>query len=92
MPRTFRRGFTDKCFIFYTRIWIAILAIGVVTTVAAPFLNISDLTVINTLVEKTTEAMMVFIGFIVWKAKSENIKKHNKDEYKQFIQEEREWT
>lgn len=75
-----RRGFTDKCFQFYTKVWISVLIIGVVTTVTAPFLNITDLSVINSIVEKTTEAMMVFIGFIVWKAKSENLKKFNKED------------
>ena len=73
-----RRGFTDKCFLFYTKTWIIILIIGVVISVAAPFINITDLSVINTIVEKATEAMMVFIGFIVWKAKSENMKKFNR--------------
>lgn len=75
-----RRGFTDKCFLFYTKTWIIILIMGVVITVAAPFININDLSVINTIVEKATEAMMVFIGFIVWKAKSENMKKFNRED------------
>lgn len=75
-----RRGFTDKCFLFYTKTWIIILIMGVVITVAAPFININDLSVINTIVEKSTEAMMVFIGFIVWKAKSENMKKFNRED------------
>lgn len=74
-----RRGFTDKCFQFYTKVWIAIIVVGILTTICSPFLGITDLSVVNTTVEKATEAMMVFIGFIVWKAKSENISKHNKD-------------
>lgn len=78
--RSRRRGFTDKCFLFYTKTWIIILVMGVVITVAAPFININDLSVINTIVEKATEAMMVFIGFIVWKAKSENMKKFNRED------------
>lgn len=78
--RNRRRGFTDKCFLFYTKTWIIILIVGVVISIAAPFINITDLSVINTIVEKATEAMMVFIGFIVWKAKSENMKKFNRED------------
>lgn len=79
-----KRGFTDKCFLFYTRIWIILIAAGVIITIISPFVGINDLSVINTAVEKSTEAMMVFIGFIVWKAKSENMKKFNREDMIEF--------
>lgn len=77
---TVKRGFTDTCFKLYTSIWITILITSIILTIISPYIGINDLSVINTIVEKTTEAMMVFIGFIVWKAKCENMKKHNKED------------
>ena len=70
------RGFTDRCYILYTKVWVISLIIGILLVLFSGYLNISDLTPVTTLMEKTTEAMMLFTGFIVWKAKNENISKH----------------
>lgn len=70
-----KRGFTDKCFLFFTAIWLVIIVSAIILTINSEKLGIVDLSVINTIVEKTTEAMMVYIGFNIWKTKSENMKK-----------------
>lgn len=70
-----KRGFTDKCFVFFTCVWVLIVITAELLTVFSCKLSICDLSVINTIVEKSTEAMMVYIGFNVWKTKSENMKK-----------------
>lgn len=69
------RGFTDKCFIFFIGVWCINNLYAMVITALAPVLGITDLTAINTILEKGTEALMVFIGFQVWKTKAENMKK-----------------
>ena len=78
MKKLNNRGFTDKCYVLYTTIWILVLIFSCICTVLTSKHEM-DVSVLNTLVEKSTEVMMVFTGFIVWKAKTENCKKFNKE-------------
>lgn len=73
-----KRGFTDTCYMFYTAVWLCIIFVAMLLTVLSGYIGIMDMSPINTAVEKSTEVMMVFTGFIVWKAKSENINKYGK--------------
>lgn len=73
-----KRGFTDRCYMFYTAVWLCIIFASLLLTVLSGYIGILDLSPVNIAVEKTTEVMIVFTGFIVWKAKNENINKYGK--------------
>lgn len=71
-----QRGFIDKCFIAVT-IFNCILAISsYIAVILSGKLGITDTSPLTATIEKAFELQMVFTGFIVWKAKVENCRKH----------------
>lgn len=84
-----KRGFTDTCYMFYTAVWLCIIFSAMTLSVLSGYIGIVDMSPISAAVEKSTEVMMVFTGFIVWKAKTENISKYgkgNKEEVKDDLE------
>lgn len=70
------RGFSDKLyFLNFTITWIFVL-ICIVITVFSGYLNITDLSLVSYGIPTVFAELGVHTGYIVWKAKSENINKH----------------
>ncbi len=70
------RGFSDKLyFLNFTITWIFVL-ICIVITVFSGYLNITDMSLVSYGIPTVFAELGVHTGYIVWKAKSENINKH----------------
>lgn len=70
------RGFSDKLyFLNFTITWIFVL-ICIVITIFSGYLNITDLSLVSYGIPTVFAELGVHTGYIVWKAKSENINKH----------------
>jgi hypothetical protein len=70
------RGFSDKLyFLNFTITWIFVL-ICIVITLLSGYLNITDLSLVSYGIPTVFAELGVHTGYIVWKAKSENINKH----------------
>ena len=68
-----KRGWTDKLFVLFTFIWLLIIVSAYILTVFSEPLGITDLSVINTIVDKASEIETAFVLMYVWKTKSENM-------------------
>lgn len=70
------RGFSDKLyFLNFTITWIFVL-ICILITIFSGYLNITDLSLVSYGIPTVFAELGVHTGYIVWKAKSENINKH----------------
>ena len=70
------RGFSDKLyFLNFTITWIFVL-ICIAITLLSGYLNITDLSLVSYGIPTVFAELGVHTGYIVWKAKSENINKH----------------
>lgn len=75
----FRRGFTDKLYYYNFRaVWIFTAACFILNAVSGK-IGVTDLAVINYGIPAAFAELGIHIGFIIWKAKTENCRK-NKDE------------
>lgn len=79
----FKRGFTDKLYYYNFRlVWIFVLACYLLTIFSGEkFLHITDLSVVSVGIQAAFTELGIHTGFIIWKAKTENCRKH-KDESK----------
>lgn len=74
-----KRGFTDKLYFFnLIMTWIFVWACFILT-IFSGFLGISDLTVLGTAITYAFAELGLHTGFVVWKAKVENCRKHKED-------------
>ena len=70
------RGFSDKLyFLNFAITWIFVL-ICIVITLLSGYLNSTDLSLVSYGIPTVFAELGVHTGYIVWKAKSENINKH----------------
>lgn len=77
----FRRGFTDKLYYYNFRaVWIFTMACFILTA-ASGYLNVTDLSIVSVGIPAAFAELGVHTGFIIWKAKTENCRKH-KDQSK----------
>lgn len=79
MRRIKRRGFTDRLyFINFVITWIFV-ALCFVATLFSGILGITDLSVLSSSITCAFAELGIHTGFVVWKAKVENIEKHKND-------------
>lgn len=72
----FRRGFNDKLYYYNFRaVWMFVAACYVLTALSG-YLGVADLSVVSVGVPAAFTELGVHTGFIVWKAKMENCRKH----------------
>ena len=72
----FRRGFTDKLYYYNFRaVWVFTWCCFILTAVSGK-LNITDMSIVTYGIPAAFTELGVHTGFIVWKAKSENCRKH----------------
>ena len=71
-----RQGYTGKIYYFnIVATWITV-SICIILTALSGILNITDLSVLNTIIQCAFAELGVFTGFFVWKTKSENCRKY----------------
>ena len=76
-----KRGFTDKLYYYNFRtVWIFTMACFILTA-ASGYLNVTDLSIVSVGIPAAFAELGVHPGFIIWKAKTENCRKH-KDQSK----------
>lgn len=71
-----RRGFIDRCYRFTMIFICCIVSVSYIAVIKSGTLGITDMSPLTTTIEKAFELAMVFTGFVVWKAKVENCRKH----------------
>lgn len=71
-----KRGFIDKCYIKTMVFIVCIVIASYCAVINSGNLSITDMTPLTTTIEKAFDLAIVFTGFIVWKAKVENCRKH----------------
>lgn len=77
----FRRGFTDKLYYYNFRaVWVFVACCYALTAVSG-LMNITDLSIVSVGIPAAFAELGIHTGFIIWKAKTENCRKH-KDESK----------
>lgn len=74
-----KRGFTDRLYWLNFKITWLFVAICVLMTLLSGVINITDLSIINVGVPAAFAELSIHTGFVVWKAKVENIEKHKCD-------------
>ena len=74
-----KRGFTDKLyFLNLTLSWLFIV-ICIVITIFSGKLGITDLSIVSVGLPAVFAELGIHTGFIIWKAKTENISKYGYD-------------
>lgn len=82
----FRRGFTDKLYYYNFRaVWLFVAACFILTA-ASGYLGVTDLSIVSVGIPAAFAELGVHTGFIIWKAKTENCRKH-KDKSNEELEE-----
>lgn len=78
-----KRGFTDKLYFYNLRFaWIFTWACFALTALSGEkWLNITDMSIVSAGLPVVWGELSIHTGFIIWKAKTENCRKH-KDQSK----------
>lgn len=71
------RGFTDKLYIINLIIVLFVTIASFVVVIYSGELGITDMSPIVSVLTGAYGELAVYTGFIIWKAKNENINKHN---------------
>ncbi len=71
-----KRGFIDRCYLFTTAFVCCIVTAAYLAVIFSGNLGITDMAPLTATIEKAFELELVFTGFLVWKAKAENCRKH----------------
>ena len=72
------RGFTDRLYMLnFVMVWLFVWACFIATLFSG-ILGVTDLSAINTAIACAFTELGLHTGFVVWKAKVENMAKHNK--------------
>lgn len=74
-----KRGFTDKLYFANLIFAWGFMAVSILLTVFSSKFGIVDMTVISVGVPAVFGELSIHTGFIIWKAKAENMAKWNKD-------------
>lgn len=74
-----KRGFTDRLYWLNFKITWLFVAVCVLMTFLSGVINMTDLSIINVGVPAAFAELGIHTGFVVWKAKVENIEKHKCD-------------
>jgi len=81
-----KRGFTDKLYALNFTCTILLTTASITITAFSGILGISDLSPISTAIQYSFLQLSVHSGFVVWKAKAENINKNKMNEIKEGIE------
>lgn len=74
-----RRGFTDRLYVInFIFTWIFVLACFILTIFSGK-LEITDMSVLSAAIPCAFGELGIHTGFVVWKAKVENVEKHKND-------------
>lgn len=84
----FKRGFTDKLYYYNFRaVWWFVVFCYLLTALSGEkCLNITDLSIVSVGIPAAFAELGVHTGFIIWKAKTENCRKH-KDKSNEELEE-----
>lgn len=74
-----KRGFTDRLYLTNFIITWVFVALCLIITLFSGKLGVTDLSVLSAAIPCAFGELGIHTGFIVWKAKVENIEKHKKD-------------
>lgn len=74
-----KRGFTDKLYIVNLIIVLLVTIASFVVVIYSGKLGIVDMSPIVSVLSGAYGELAVYTGFIVWKAKNENMNKHKDD-------------
>jgi len=74
-----KRGFTDRLYLTNFCITWIFVALCFIATLFSGKLEITDLSVLSSAITCAFGELAIHTGFIVWKAKVENIEKHKMD-------------
>lgn len=74
-----KRGFTDKLYVINLIIVILVTIASFIVVIYSGQLAITDMSPIVSVLSGAYGELAVYTGFIVWKAKNENINKHRDD-------------
>lgn len=74
-----KRGFSDRLYLTNFIITWIFVALCFIATLFSGILGITDLSVLSAAIPCAFGELAIHTGFIVWKAKVENIEKHKMD-------------
>lgn len=74
-----KRGFTDKLYIVNLIIVLLVTIASFVVVVFSGKLGVVEMSPIVSIISGAYGELAVYTGFIVWKAKNENMNKHKDD-------------
>lgn len=74
-----KRGFTDRLYLTNFIITWVFVALCFIATLFSGKLGVTDLSVLSSAITCAFGELAIHTGFIVWKAKVENIEKHKCD-------------
>lgn len=83
-----RRGFSDKLyFLNFIIVW-SFVGVCVILTILSGYVGINDLSVVGTGIPAAFAELGIHTGFIVWKAKTENMRKWKDKEALKRLEDE----
>lgn len=74
------RGFTDRLYFLNLKLAWAFIGVCIVITLLSGALGITDLALISYGVPAVFAELGIHSGFVIWKAKAENMSKHKQSE------------
>lgn len=80
-----RRGFTDKLYFANLSLAWLFVVVCIIITLLSGVLGITDLSVVSYGIPAVFTELSLHTGFIIWKAKSENMQKFGKTDDIQFL-------
>lgn len=80
-----RRGFTDK--LYFANLFLAwiFIVVCIIITLLSGVLGIADLSIVSYGIPAVFTELGLHTGFVIWKAKAENMQKFNKSDDIQFL-------
>ncbi len=74
-----KRGFTDRLYLTNFIITWIFVALCFIATLFSGILNVTDLSVLSSAITCAFAELGIHTGFVIWKAKVENVEKHKND-------------
>lgn len=71
-----KRGFTDRLYLFNLRFVVSLTIVAILLIIASAFLPQMDLSPLPYIVPPAWTELAIHTGFIIWKAKAENMRKY----------------
>lgn len=73
-----KRGFTDRCYATNSKCVASVVVASFLLVAFSGLLGITDMSPVTAIITGAFAEQATFTGFIVWKAKNENMNKHKK--------------